>query len=403
MPCTEKSFMVNTSDLPVNLEAALRELLAAVDPMRASAAEFLAVRFDHGLAWLHFPVGLGGLDMSRRYQIPLEQRLVASGAAPADIMRNPIGLGMAAPTLRYHGTPQQQQRHLRPLWTGDEVWCQLFSEPGAGSDLAGLSTRAVRDADGWIVNGHKVWTSLAHLARWGLLLARTDPAAPKHEGLSYFIVDMQSPGVQVKPLRQATGQAEFNEVLLTDVRLPDDMRLGAVGEGWTVARTTLLSERSTIAGQHPREEGHIATLAELWRGHPELRTVALHHEVLSAWIEAEVSRLANQRSAQKITAGLPGYEGAAAKVMFAANNQRITAITRRLDADAVLLYDCWDLGADSADADRCANFDYLRARANSIEGGTTEILLGQIADRVLDLPREPKIDPSTPWQELPHQ
>lgn len=394
---------MNAPDLPDKLEAALSDLLAATDPMRASDAEFLAARFDHGLAWLHFPVGLGGLDMSRRYQIPLEQRLVASGAEPADVMRNPIGLGMAAPTLRHHGTSQQQQRHLRPLWTAEEIWCQLFSEPGAGSDLASLGTRAVRDADGWIVTGHKVWTSMAHLARWGLLLARTDPTVPKHKGMSYFILDMQTPGVEVKPLRQATGQAEFNEVLLTDVRIPDEMRVGAVGDGWTVARTTLLNERSSIAGQAPREDGHIGQLAAMWRAHPELRTPALHHEVISAWVEAEVSRIANQRSAQKSAAGLPGYEGAAGKVMYAANNQRITAITRRLNADEALVYDSWDLGADSADPARCANFHYVRARANSIEGGTTEILLGQIADRVLDLPREPKIDPSTPWQELPHQ
>ena len=168
--------------------------------------------------------------------------------APIPFLRNPIGYGMAAPTVAAHGTDGQKARYLRPLFTGEEIWCQLFSEPGAGSDLAGLSARAVRDGDEWVVNGQKVWTTLAHLARWGMLVARTDPDQPKHKGLTYFVVDMGAPGVEVKPLRQITGEAEFNEVFLSDVRIPDADRLGDVGEGWRVSLTTLMHERVSIGG-----------------------------------------------------------------------------------------------------------------------------------------------------------
>ena len=158
---------------------------------------------------------------------------------------------MGAPTVLTHGTEAQQERYLRPLFTCEEIWCQLFSEPGAGSDVAGLATRAVRDGDEWVVNGQKVWTTLAHTARWGMLVARTDPDVPKHQGMTYFIVDMHAPGVEVRPLRQITGDAEFNEVFFTDVRIPDEQRLDAVGAGWRVATTTLMNERVAIGGGVP--------------------------------------------------------------------------------------------------------------------------------------------------------
>ena len=197
-------------------------------------------------------------EASRRTGGSAEPERLGHDHAPLSAPRNPIGPGMGAPTVASHGTPEQRARYLRPLFTGEEVWCQLFSEPGAGSDVASLSTSAVRDGDEWIVNGQKVWTSLGHLASRGLLLARTDPDAPKHRGLTYFICDMHAPGVDVRPLRQMTGQAEFNEVYLTDVRIPASDRIGDVGDGWRVSMTTLMNERVTIGGGGGGSGGPVA-------------------------------------------------------------------------------------------------------------------------------------------------
>ena len=238
------------------LVARVGDLLAEYDLDAVDRLTFLQARFDAGLAWIHYPVGLGGSDAPRALQPMVDAAFAAAGAPDNEPMRIGIGLGMAAPTILVHGTPEQRGRFLRPLWTGEEVWCQLFSEPGAGSDLAALGTRAVRDGDDWVVTGQKVWTSMAHEARWAILVARTDPTLPKHQGLTYFICDMAAEGVVVRPLRQVTGEAEFNEVFLTDVRIPDAHRLGAVGQGWMVAQTTLMNERVAIGGTAlPREGG----------------------------------------------------------------------------------------------------------------------------------------------------
>ena len=211
-----------------DLHARVRTLLDEHDPA-GDAGEFLAARFDAGLAWVHFPSGSGGLDLPRGFQSQVEADLAAAGAPPGGGPHNGIGMGMAAPTIAAFGTAEQQRKFLRPLFTGEHFYCQLFSEPGAGSDLAGVSTRAVRDGDDWIVNGQKVWTSSAQKAQRAILVARTDPTVPKHQGLTYFVCDMTDPGVDVRPLRQITGEAEFNEVFLTDVRVPDANRLGAGG------------------------------------------------------------------------------------------------------------------------------------------------------------------------------
>src|SRR6516162_11940685 len=222
-------------------------LLESHPPASTPPQDFLGAQFDLGLAWVHFPEGDGGLGLAPKLQEAVSTRLRAA-RAPSGNVRNPIGFGMGAPTVVTHGSEAQRRRYLRPLFTGEEIWCQLFSEPGAGSDVAGLSTRAVRDGDEWVVNGQKVWTTLAHIAKWGMLVARTDPDQPKHRGLSYFLVDMQAPGVDVRPLVQITGEAEFNEVFLENVRIPDSMRVGPVGEGWRVAITTLMNERAALSG-----------------------------------------------------------------------------------------------------------------------------------------------------------
>jgi len=364
--------------------------------------EYLRARFDAGLAWVHFPEGLGGLGLPRELQREVDKAFAGTPSNRPE--GNAIGLGMAAPTILAVGTPEQKERWLRPLWTGEEIWCQLFSEPGAGSDLAGLATRAVRDGDGWVVNGQKVWTSLAHQARWALLVARTDPSVPKHRGLTYFVCDMTAPGVEVRPLYQITGEAEFNEVFLTDVRIPDAHRLGEVGDGWKVANTTLMSERVAIGGQAvPRESGVLKLIAQAWRERPELRDPALYDRLLKLWVESEVVRLTGQRLRQQLAQGAPGPEGSAMKLLFAELNQRLTGFELELLGDEGLLYDDWTKRRpETVDfAGRSAGYRYLRAKGNSIEGGTSEILRNIIAERVLGLPGEHRVDKDIPWKDLP--
>ena len=387
-----------------DLRDRVRAFLAEHDPATTPAAEFNSARFNAGLAAAHYPAGHGGLGLSRSLQAAADEEFAKGGAHDLDPRRNVIGLGMAAPTIIAFGTDEQKTRWLKPLWTAEEIWCQLFSEPGAGSDLAGLGTRAVRDGDEWIVNGQKVWTSLAHEARWGLLLARTDPDVPKHAGLSYFVIDMHQPGVEVRPLRQLTGQAEFNEVFFTDARVPDANRLGDIGAGWRVAQTTLMNERVSIGSSRsvPREQSAIAFAAAAWRTHPELRTHELHHQLLRLWAEAEVARLAGERLRQQLAAGEPGPEGSAAKLVFARLNQEISGWEIDFGAADGLRYDDWTMHRGSAsDYARGPGYRYLRSRGNSIEGGTSEVLRNIIAERVLGLPPEPRTDTGVAWKDLP--
>ncbi|MFD6325479.1 acyl-CoA dehydrogenase family protein [Streptomyces sp. NPDC058442] len=380
-----------------------RELLAAQPPADTDRLDFLRARFDAGLAWVHYPEGLGGLGAPRSLQAVVDAELEAAGAPDNDPRRIGIGLGMAAPTILQYGTEEQKRRFLRPLWTGEEVWCQLFSEPGAGSDLAALGTRAVREGEDWVVDGQKVWTSSAHLARWAILIARTDPEVPKHRGITYFVCDMTDPGVEVRPLRQITGEAEFNEVFLTGVRIPDSHRLGEVGDGWRVAQTTLNNERVAIGGTRlPREGGMIGPVAKAWREHPELRTHDLHQRLLGLWVEAEVARLTGERLRQRLAAGQPGPEGAGMKLGFARLNQQISGLEVELLGADGLLYDDWTMRRpELVDfTGRDAGYRYLRSKGNSIEGGTSEVLLNIVAERVLGLPSEPRTDKDVAWKDL---
>ncbi|MBM7775161.1 alkylation response protein AidB-like acyl-CoA dehydrogenase [Actinokineospora baliensis] len=378
-------------------------LLAEHDPTTTDRLEFLRARFDAGLAWVHFPVGLGGLSAPRAMQQEVDEALTAAGAPDNNPRRIGIGLGMAAPTILAYGTGEQH-RLLRPLWTGEEVWCQLFSEPGAGSDLAALATRARRDGDDWVVTGQKVWTSSAHNARWAILVARTDPDVPKHAGLTYFVCDMTAPGVEVRPLRQITGEAEFNEVFLTDVRIPDSARLGEIGDGWRVAQTTLMNERVAIGSRSSaREAGMVGVVAETWRAHPDRRTAAAHDQLLGLWVEAEALRLAGVRLRQQLAAGAPGPEGSAMKLGFARLSQALSGFEVEFLAEDGLRYDDWTLRRpELVDfTGRGPGYRYLRAKGNSIEGGTSEVLRNIIAERVLGLPAEPRVDKDVPWKDLP--
>ena len=400
--------MLTDQTQPDALAERVRAFLAEHDPAQLSKQDFLNARFDAGLAWVHYPEGLGGLGVSRTLQGVVDAEFAAAGAPANAPERNGIGLGMAAPTILAYGSDEQQQRWLRKLWTAQEIWCQLFSEPGAGSDLAALATRAVQeDGEGsdWIVSGQKVWTSQAHQAQRALLVTRTNPDVPKHQGLTYFSVDMTAPGVDVRPLRQLTGEAEFNEVFLTDVRIPDADRIGQVGEGWKVANATLMSERVNIGSSRaaPRDSGMIEPTIRAWRSRPELRTPGLHDRLLRLWTETEVARLASERLRQQLAAGKPGPEGSAAKLVFARLNQDISGFEVELAGADGLRYDDWSMRRpDRANFfGRDPGYRYLRARGNSIEGGTSEILLNIIAERVLGLPSEPRVDKDVPWKDLP--
>lgn len=398
--------MADMSDDMDLVETRLAELLEAHPPGTCSAREFRGHQFDAGLAWVHFEEGFGGLGLSPRLQSVVDGGLREAGAPrpdPADFF-----LQLAGPTIATHGTDEQKQRFLRPMFTGADRWCQLFSEPGAGSDFAGLACRAVRDGDEWVVNGQKVWNTIAHLADWGMLVTRSNPELPKHKGMTYFAVDMRAPGVEVRPLRQITGEAEFNEVYLTDVRIPDDNRIGAEGEGWRVSLTTLMNERSAIGGGGvpQRGSGPIADLVEVWRSQPdEARTADRRDRVMARWIEAEVLRLTNLRASANRSAGNPGPEGSVGKLASAELNQRLyeTAIDLMGPAGTVG-YDYTFRRPEELSVTGSGNglgHSFLRVRANSIEGGTSEIMRNILGEQVLGLPGEPRIDKDVPWVEVP--
>ena len=379
----------------------VERLLASHDPRTTKPVDFLGAQFDAGLAWVYFPEGHGGLGLEPSLQ-QLVNRMLADAGAPNPSERNIVGYGMGAPTVAVHGSEAQKARYLRPLFTGEEIWCQLFSEPGAGSDVAALSTRAVRDGDEWVVNGQKVWTTLAHVARWGMLVARTDPEQPKHKGMTYFVVDMHAPGVEVKPLRQMTGEAEFNEVFFTDLRIPDAERLGEVGEGWRVALTTLMNERVSIGGSvAPRGSGPIADAVDTWK-RKGLTDPVLRDQLVRLWVDAEVNRLTNMRAAANRQKGTPGPEGSTGKLSFAETNKRIYELTMNLLGADGMLYGSYEMTRpDTAGASATLQQAFLRARANSIEGGTSEIMRNILGERVLGLPGDVRVDKDLPWSQVP--
>ena len=292
-----------------------RRLVSEVPPGDVDQFTFRGEQFDRGLALVQFPEGLGGLGLeSRRLQTVVDEELRAAGVPYHDLSINPIGIGMGAPVVLTYASDEQKKRLLRPMYTGEEIWCQLFSEPGAGSDVAGLSTRAVRDGDEWIVNGQKVWTTLAHVSKWGMLVARTDPEQPKHKGMTYYLLDMEEEGVEVRPLHQITGEAEFNEVFFDDVRIPHDRVFGEVGNGWSAAVTTLMNERVALGGGVPRKgTGPIGDLVRLWNERKDSLDAATmpvaRDRVTELWCRAEALRLTNWRARDGSKSGNPGPEG----------------------------------------------------------------------------------------------
>jgi alkylation response protein AidB-like acyl-CoA dehydrogenase len=327
-----------------------------------------------------------------------------------DMYINPIGIGMAAPVVLAYGKVEGKRELLRRIFTGEEIWCQLFSEPSAGSDLAGLAARAVRDGDDWILNGQKVWTTLAHISKWGLLVARTNPDVPKHDGLSYFMLDMQAPGVEVRPLYQITGEAEFNEVFLNDVRIPPEHMLGEEGQGWKVAIATLMNERVALGGGASRKGGGpIAILLELLQGADGQRSkfedALLRDRVAKLYIESELLRLTGIRAKAARHSNVIGPEGSVGKLAQAEIGKAIwECCADVLGPDALVYEHGYELRqgrTSSTDSKLHAKYNLLRSRAYSIEGGTSEIMRNILGERVLGLPGEPRVDKDVPWKEVP--
>jgi alkylation response protein AidB-like acyl-CoA dehydrogenase len=383
------------------LDAQITELLRSSPPDETDAPTFLAAQFRAGLAWVHFPPGYGGLGLEQSLQTLVWERLAAAGAPSGDPIQSHFAYSLAAPTLLAHGTEDQKARYLLPLFAGERRWCQLWSEPGAGSDLAGVACRAVRDGEDWIVNGQKIWTSGAMTADVGMLVARSDPAVPKHRGLTYFLVDMHSPGVEVRPLRQMTGDAEFSEVFLTDVRIPDRDRLGDVGSGWSVAVTTLMNERVMLTGHgfhRPMDDA-----LQMCRDRGVVDPLIVDR-LVQLWIRERLIAEIGARVASAAEQGVPGPEGSAGKLAQAELNQAVYELCLDVLGDESLLYDSYEM----RDARAGGVYDrgdiqrrFLRSRANSIEGGTSEIMRNIIGERVLGLPAEARVDKDRPWAEVP--
>ncbi|HMS47146.1 acyl-CoA dehydrogenase family protein [Candidatus Neomicrothrix sp.] len=389
------------------VEAVLDALLAEHDPTTEGYEEFRGHQFDAGLAWVQYPQGNGGLGVAPQLQQNVNRRLSEAGAPPMDLSQ--FFIALAAPTILTHGSDDVKQRFLRPMFTGEEKWCQLFSEPGAGSDFAGLGTKAIKDGDEWLINGQKVWNTLAHIADWGMLVARTDPQARKHRGMTYFALDMKAPGVDVRPLRQITGEAEFNEVYMTDVRVPDADRIGAEGEGWRAALTTLMNERTAIGGSGgggnaPKPgSGPIAELVSAYTANADTLAPGVRDDVMALYVRSEVLRLTNQRAAQAAKSGNPGPEGSVGKAVGAILNQDISeAVLDVMGPAGQIDYDfTFRRPTIAALTGGTAGHAFLRARANTIEGGTTEIMKNILGEQVLGLPGEPRTDKDVPWIDVP--
>ena len=388
------------------VRSTLRSLLATHDPAQVDPVVFRAAQYDSGLAWVHLPAGRGGLGVDPGFQESIDAELRAAGAAdyPTAYM---VGRELVAPTLAVHGTDEQRDRYLRRIFTCEDLWCQLFSEPGAGSDLASLATSAERLGDGWVVTGQKVWTTMAHRARWGVLLARTDPDVVKHRGITFFIVDMTAPGIEVRPLRQLTGDAEFNEVFLTEVHIPDTQRVGDVGHGWSVAMTTLGNERlvgNVLLGAE-RGAGPIAEAVALWARPATRRTPGLRDELLRLWTAAEVARLSSLRAASLRGAGMADPTASLAKNAAAQLQQRIYDLASRLRGADALLIDGYEMVqrdhvAQLERGDGDLNKALLASLASTIAGGTTEINKNIVGERALGLPSEPRDDQGLSWREV---
>ncbi len=359
------------------------------EDFRRRCHEWQATLFDNGWAGLTWPESFGGRGLSAAHQIVFNQELANFDATAGFITAYQALVG---PTLMQHGTPAQQDRYIEPLLSGGEVWCQLFSEPGAGSDLASLATRAVRDGDEWVVDGQKVWTSGAQHADFGILIARTDPDAPKHKGITFFIVDMSTPGIEVRPLVQAQGVAHFNEVFLSGVRIPAANVVGEVGDGWRVARTTLRSESQMISGAS-QSTGFTAVLATARRT-GAVEDPRIRQRLAEVYSNEQILRWMGWRSQTAVMTGRLelALHGSLLKNFFT------RALSRRVEL-AVEMEGAEGMLWDDAEGEGFWQFQCLHQFASRIGGGTEEVHRNNLGEQALGLPREPGGDRDLPWSQ----
>jgi alkylation response protein AidB-like acyl-CoA dehydrogenase len=375
-------------NLPVDWVARLRQ---GSDVPRPEAYRFLSDwqrrMYEAGFVGLTWPKEYGGRGLSFMEEMILQEEMALHKAPP---VLNILAIGMAGPTIIAYGTEEQKKRYPAKMLSCEEIWCQGYSEPNAGSDLAALQTRAVKDGEHYVVNGQKVWTSLAHVADWMMLLARTDPDVPKHKGITYFLVDMHSPGITVKPLKQLTGDEEFNEVYFDNVRVHDSQILGGLNNGWAVGMTTLMYERLALGfGLQVRLRIALDGLVELARhttknGAPVTRDPVMRQKLAQLWIDTEVFKYTGARAITKLLKGeLPGPEASTGKMMWVEGHQRLQELAMEIQGP----YSQIMKGSPRAVAEGLWQHTFLRSRANSIEGGTTEIQRNIIGERVLGLPK----------------
>ncbi len=364
---------------------------AASDVPREEAYDFLRQwqrkMYDAGFVGLTWPKESGGRGLTFMEEMILQEEMALAKAPP---VLNILAVGMAGPTINAYGTEEQKKRYPPKMLSCEEIWCQGYSEPNSGSDLAALQTRAVKDGDHYVINGQKVWTSLAHIADWMMLLARTDPAAPKHKGITYFLLDMHAPGVTVKPLKQITGDAEFNEVYFDNVRIHESQILGGLNNGWAVGLTTLMYERLALGfGLQVRLRIALDGLVDLARrssknGVPAAKDPVMRQKLAQMWIDTEVFKYTGARAITKLLKGeLPGPEASTGKMMWVEGHQRLQELAMELEGPYAQLMK----GSPWAVENGLWQYGFLRSRANSIEGGTTEIQKNIIGERVLGLPK----------------
>ena len=387
------------------IDAGRRGGAAAIRSVRTRAEyeQWYPVFARSGLVAPTWPVAYGGLDLA-----PATARAVEQELRPFNLGRlNPLGLNLCAPALFAHGSEEQRLRFLPPIVRNEEIWCQLFSEPGAGSDLASLATTAVGDGDRWIVSGQKVWTTWAHLADFGVLLARTDTGVPKRQGITYFLVDLHQAGVEIRPLRHIGGDVDFNEVFLDGAVVPDAQRVGEVGDGWRVANATLSGERQMVSGAGSggvdriggRGIDHVLGLA---RERDRSRDAVVRQELARLYSEERIRDWTNQRVRAQVKAGRsPGPESSIGKVHQGGLNQRVQLLATALLGMDGVAWAAAEPGAGYGDSLPAEVRGMLRSRANTIEGGTTEVNKNVLGERVLGLPREPDPWRESPWRETP--